>query len=180
MERQTSPILSPPATEFPYPEPKRAKQEARVDSDWTLYERQDGSSKPSQQRSTKSTEQRRPGLAASKHQTEISRPIGRRHALPIMHKKSTNGRQLAQPTTAADPRDWSDDSSSSFSSSSSSEDEPIHSGARELNQVKRRPRRVSRKDTHGRFSGGNDRQGVSGRWTTAHLCEGDSKQWISC
>ena len=156
MERQTSPILSPPATEFPYPEPKRARQEARVDSDSTQYERQDGSSKPSQQRSTKSTEQRRPGLAASKYQTEMSRPIGRRYALPIIHRKSANGRQLAQPTTASDPRNWSDDSSSSFPSSSSSEDEPIHSGARELNQVKRRPRRISRKDTHGRFSGGND------------------------
>jgi len=163
MERQTSPILSPPATEFPYPEPKRARQEARVDSDPTLYERQDGSSKSSQQRSTKSTEQRRPGPAASKYQTEVSRPIGRRHVLPIIHKESTNGRQPAQPTTASNPRDWSDGSSSSFLSSSSSEDEPIHSGARELNQVKRRPRMVSRKDTHGRFSGGNDQFQTRGK-----------------
>jgi UDP:flavonoid glycosyltransferase YjiC (YdhE family) len=157
METETSPILLPPATEFPYPEPKKARKEARVDSDSTLYEPDDGS-KPPLQHTTENSEVPRPSIAAAKYQTEISRPIAQRHPLPMIQRKSTNGRQLTQPRSAPETGEWSD-----TSSSSSSDDEHTFSGATELNQVRRRPKKPSRTDTHGRFSGGNDQFQTRGK-----------------
>jgi UDP:flavonoid glycosyltransferase YjiC (YdhE family) len=165
MELDTSPILSPPATEFPYPEPKNARNEERVDSESTLYESDDGET-PNLQRPTGSNEAARPSIAAAKYQTEISRPMAQRHPLPMIHRQSTNGRQLMQPRSTPEMGECSD-ASSFTSSSSSSEDEHAFSSAAKLNQVRRRPRKPSRTDTYGRFSGGNDQFQTRGKVSQA-------------
>ena len=159
MEGETSPILSPPATEFPYPEPKRAKKETREDSDSTLWE-PEGGEKPALQQQAKSTEIPRPSLAAAKYQTEISRPLAVRRPLPLTRRKSTNGRQLAQQRSALETNEWSDTSSTS---SSVAEDKDNFSGATQLNQVRRRPRKPSRSDTYGRFEVENDQFKTRGK-----------------
>jgi UDP:flavonoid glycosyltransferase YjiC (YdhE family) len=168
MELDTSPILSPPATEFPYPEPKKARKEAGASSESTLYESRDGEN-PILQQKAESNETARPSLAAAKYQTDVSRPMAQRHPLPMIQRKSTSGHQLMQPRATPETGHWSDASSftSSSSSSSSSEDERTFSGAAELNQVRRRPRKLSRTDTHGRFSGGNDQFQARGKVSQA-------------
>ena len=163
MERETGPILSPPATEFPYPEPKRAKKETREESDSTLWEPVDGE-KPALQQEPKSAEIPRPSLAAAKYQTEISRPSAVRHPLPLIHRKSTNGRQLARQRSATQTHEWSDTSSTSSSFAS---DEDNFSGATQLNQVRRRPRRPSRSDAYGRFDVENDQFKTRGKASQA-------------
>ena len=154
MERQISPVLSPPATEFPYPEPENARKETRVDSESTLFEPDDGEHLRVLL-TAESTEISRPSLTAAKYQTEISRPIAQRHPLP------TTGRQLTPAISAPETGEWSD------ASSSFSEDEHVFSGVTELNQVKRRPKKLSRTDTYGRFAGGNDQFQTRGKVSQA-------------
>ena len=156
METVNGPVLSPDTTDFPYPEPKRAKKETREDSDTTLWESEDVEEQQSQQQ-PKIVETPRPSLAAAKHRTEISKPVTQHRPLPVTQRKSTNLHHLVQTKSAPETREWSDTSSTTSSEEERGEqDQNNFSGPTQLNQVRPPPRNLSRTDTYGKFVGGND------------------------
>ena len=174
MERQISSSLTPPPTDFPYPEPRlESFNESQVGSDSTLCEVEKQHPHGHKPKESKEEIISRPSLVASKYATEYQPPVAQRHPLPPLQRRSTGGRNLAKATSVAcDPRHTSD--SSNWSSSDDSSPErlqkirslPGHDALfpSKLNQVKRGSKgQFSRNDRSRRFFAGNDHFQTRGR-----------------
>lgn len=170
---QSSPVLSPPPTEFPYPSVEDEKpddRDFRPQSDATLYE-------PSVTMSDKRTrtaarsDPPRPDLMSRRVETERPKPVGHRASIFALHRRATGGEGIKriQPATGRH-----DDDSALSSTSSSSEGEKLRRswsqpdyegpGMSRLNQIQRHVRhRTGSKDQYGHFALGEKKNKSTGK-----------------
>ncbi len=179
-ENQFSPMLSPPPTEFPYPELEDEMPEdedARARSDTTLNEPKEATIQ-GRARAAHS-DPPRPDLQSRRIETERPKPVGHRASIFGVRRRATGGeaikvmrRDKGHSAAAADDDD--DDDYDSSASSSSSENEPLRRswtqpdyqgpGMSRLNQVQRHIRhRAGSKGQYGRFALGDDKNQSSGK-----------------
>ena len=167
LEKQLSPILSPPPTDFPYQESQEQVDRSREDFEPTLNDTTTSLPK-TLVGGRREAEAARPSLAASKFATEVSKPTTQEPTILVPRRRSTGGRKLAKRHS---PPETSQTAWSSDSSSTSSEDlqsapsKPDHNDLswQELNKSRRRPKRPSQNGRHGTFSGGNDQFQTRGK-----------------
>lgn len=170
-DRQASPVLSPPPTEFPYPEVEDGKprvEHNRRQSDTTLNEPTEpiiaGRARAGQ------SDPPRPDLKSRRVATERPKPVGSRASIFGVRRRATGGEPIK--TIPRDNDHAHGDSSSTFSSSSSSDDEPLQRnrlqgeyqgpGMTRLNQVQRHGRhRAGSKGQYGKFALGDKKKNQS-------------------
>jgi Glycosyltransferase family 28 N-terminal domain len=168
-ERQSSPILSPPATEFPYPteEDKKMVDEAMpAESDTTL----NGPTKAMADTPPRPTQSDppRPNLRSRRIETERPKPVGTRASYFGLRRRATGGEAIKKP--ARDRANTDDDASSSSSSSKSDSDEEQQLRRRRAQADYQGPRmgRLNQIQRHGRH-----RAGSKGQYR--HFALGDDK-----
>jgi len=161
IDYQTTPVVAPPHTEFPYPDstrstrpPSRASgvggglDATSVDENQALHNRL---TNDSSERRFSPLLVERPDLASKKFETEVSRPVGTRPIIPHAQRRSTGARPSNKDSlrrrSSASSDDWSD------STSSTNEDPDFHAelarkesdleredfAPRELNRTRLRP-----------------------------------------
>ena len=167
VEKQPSPTLSPPPTDFPYQESQGEVHRSREDSEATLNDTNASLPKTLMRMKTEA-DAARPGLAASKFATEVAKPMTQEPTIPIPRRRSIGGRKQLRKDSRPEPSQtaWSSDSSSTSSGDlQHAQSNPDHHDLswQELNKSRRRPRRPSQHGRHGTFSGGNDQFQTRGK-----------------
>jgi Glycosyltransferase family 28 N-terminal domain len=172
---QSSPIMSPPITEFPYPTVEDEKTEdgaIQPQSDTTLNgateEMTETPLRPSQ------SDRPRPNLKSRRVETERPKPVGNRASYFGLRRRATGGEAIKKPFRESDNVD--DDASSSSSSSSSDSDEQQlrrswtqaddYQGPRmsRLNQIQRHTRhRAGSRGQYNQFALGDDKNKSTGK-----------------
>ena len=174
-EDQSSPLLSPPPTEFPYPtvedeKPKDKDKDIRLQSETTLYESSEAMS-DSRVRAAAPSDPPRPDLKSRRVETERPKPVGHRASIFAIRRRATGGEGIkqTQPST-----ERPDNESVSSSSTSSSKDEKLRRswtqpeyqgpGMSRLNQVQRHIRhRAGSRDQYGQFALGEKKNKSTGK-----------------
>ncbi len=176
MERndQSSPVLSPPPTEFPYPAvegEKPADKDTRAQSDATLYEPSVTIS-DSRTRAAARSDPPRPDLKSRRRvETERPKPVGHRASIFALRRRATGGEGIKKNQPATEK---TDDDFVSSSSSSSSEGENLRRGWTQpdyqgpgmsrLNQIQRHVgHRRESKDQYGQFALGEKQNKSTGK-----------------
>ena len=139
-EIQTSPLLAPPPTEFPYVEEGRAEQAPKgktEESDSKLVgSRSRENSTTATPTSPRDTQKARPRIIQNRHETEQPRPVAPTGSFLGLKRFATG-------LPSQDRRRWSGDendaTSDSSNSSDSSDEEERFPSLRRLNSIKRTP-----------------------------------------
>ena len=158
-ERQSSPILSPPATEFLYPTVEGEKTEGeaiRPESDTTLK----GPTKAMTESPPRPThpDPPRPNLRSRRGETERPKPVGTRASYFGLRRRATGGEAIKKPPPDRDNTDDGASSSSSSSSSDSDEEQQVRRNRAQSQYQGPRMTRLNQIQRHGRHRAGSKGQ----------------------